>query len=75
MKYSKEQIKDLLILKQKGCVGRVCLDCQWDTKRTNCWLRNQPEWRKTKWEGYIDTPSKRIKEVATIILRGLIFKE
>jgi len=29
MKFNKDQIKDLLYLKQKGCDGRLCFNCQW----------------------------------------------
>ena len=75
MTYSEEQIKDLIYLKQKGCIGRLCSTCQWDSSERDirCFFQHQPEWDKTKPLGAYTM--KRIKEVATRILKRIIFEE
>jgi len=76
MIYSKEQIKDLIFLKQEGCVDRMCCkeDCQWANEskknKDHCWFQKQPEWIRIFLYGKEDS----IKTMASSTLRKLIFE-
>jgi len=77
MSFTKEQIKDLIYLKENnGCIRRECPQCQWrsPTATIACWFQNQEEYNSQT------TPRNtliyvRIKQMATILLRAIIFEE
>jgi len=68
--FKKEHLKDLLFLKQQGCVSRMCHDCQWGNE-DNCWFQNQEEWKVKK---FLDVAAG-VKKMAAFYLRKFIFEE
>lgn len=36
MKYTKEQLKDLILLAKEGCFGRICEKCMWRGNEIFC---------------------------------------
>jgi len=72
MKFNKEQIKDLIYLKENnGCKGRKCAKCLWGkTNFDSCWFQNQPE--SVNVTSYVP---EAIQQVATIVLKKIIFEE
>jgi len=78
MKFNKEQIKDLIYLKQNSCKGRSCGPCQWnqlEIREFSCFFQNQPEWEKPIGKIRSFETTKRIQQVATIVLKEIIFEE
>lgn len=78
MKYTSEQLKDLIYFSQNGCLKRSCQECRWITVNRHCYLlvygleQNYIFQESEKDPISIEVVLRKVAKVAKFIIQNVI---